>query len=712
MTLVLNNQQTYRNGENGAHIEKMARMGEPLRRAQAWMTTLRKVNYGLVGRSVPTELGRCIHPARTDGHNIVFDTDSVLGMLRGDHRKGVAGVLGLNYHECSHILYSPSPGGSPLVTRLKYRAKERDIQFGILFMLANCLEDQRIESLFTAKYGRAKHYFTVMCTSTILDIDKEANRYGNASPLERAWSPFVLSMGRMYLQPSLRDGFRRAFVTAYDNEHPGGYAGGGEQLAKDVYAIFQKYASEDLLGTSAAQKRAGDRVADLYDLIRSAGLFVPRDNTGHGEDAPGEHGDPRNKDGFDDNPDVSAEVEDLKDDLADEADRLEEGLGDAEAEGDAEGDEGDEGADAGSEPAQPEDSTGEGSGEEAGEDESISTNSTESGEETTSGESVPGGNGVSQGGDTGPKSIEDLLQDAFDDLSGAGDSALENDDVREEYDRLTEAAEHSNSGPEADIWGNPEENLDYYRRRYGNGDDLISARQTADRCEDVLRRLKADAGAYWVRGVDSGRRINPLKFHGRQPWDQNFWDAHEEGQEDEFDIEAVVLLDQSGSMSGEMGNASAAVWAIHRAFAAIGGRVWVIGFSDGAYGLIRGDARPSETIPTFRAIGGTSPRAAVKEAQRILTSPTCSDKSRYLLTVTDGVWGAGEECDTMIAQMNHAGVITSYVYLDTSGGYSTQNLEHLDGRHFHQCGVNMTDISLLPDLMEQIVRQRLATAAR
>ena len=153
-------------------------------------------------------------------------------------------------------------------------------------------------------------------------------------------------------------------------------------------------------------------------------------------------------------------------------------------------DEGDEGADAGSEPSQPEDSTGEGSGEEAGEDESISTNSTESGEETTSGESVPGGNGVSQGGDTGPKSIEDLLQDAFDDLSGAGDSALENDDVREEYDRLTEAAEHSNSGPEADIWGNPEENLDYYRRRYGNGDDLISARQTADRCEDVLRRLR------------------------------------------------------------------------------------------------------------------------------------------------------------------------------------------------------------------------------
>ena len=54
----------------------------------------------------------------------------------------------------------------------------------------------------------------------------------------------------------------------------------------------------------------------------------------------------------------------------------------------------------------------------------------------------------------------------------------------------------------------------------------------------------------------------------------------------------------------------------------------------------------------------------------------------------------------------------SYVYLDTSGGYSTQNLEHLDGRHYHQCGVNMTEISLLPDLMEQIVRQRLATAAR
>ena len=221
MTLVLNNQQTYRNGENGAHIEKMARMGEPLRRAQAWMTTLRKVNYGLVGRSVPTELGRCIHPARTDGHNIVFDTDSVLGMLRGDHRKGVAGVLGLNYHECSHILYSLSPGGSPLVTRLKYRAKERDIQFGILFMLANCLEDQRIESLFTAKYGRAKHYFTVMCTSTIWTSTRK--RTATATP------PRLSGRGRRSSSrwagctssPACGTG-SAAFVTAYDNEHPGG----------------------------------------------------------------------------------------------------------------------------------------------------------------------------------------------------------------------------------------------------------------------------------------------------------------------------------------------------------------------------------------------------------------------------------------------------------------------------------------------------------
>lgn len=717
MTLIINNSKTYGNKTTGQHIEQLARQAEPLRRASAWMTTLRKVNYGLIGRSVPTELGRCPHPAATDGHRITFDTDSVLGMLRNDHRKGVAGLLGLNYHECSHILYSPSPGGSPLVTRLKYRAKERGANFGVLFMLANCLEDQRIESLFTAKYGRAKHYFTVMMTTTILDMDRNANRYGQASPLERAWSPFVLSMGRMYLQPSLRDGFRSAFVKAYNDQHGDRlYAGGGEQLAKDVFAMFKRYASEDLLGTSAAQKRAGDRVADLYDLIVSAGLFVPQDSTGHGYDEPGGHGDP-NQDGFDERPDVSDNVEDLQDKLDDESDRIEEGTGsDADAEGDeeSEGGAGGAGGEADSEddPAQPEDSTGEGNGESSDGDESTTTNSTESGEEGT-GEGVPGGNGAGHGGETGPKSLQDLIQDALDDMAGASADALDHDDVREEYDRLSEATEHTPAGNEANIWGNGEENIDPYANRYGRGDaDLIKARQTADRCEDVLRRLKADAGAYWVRGVDSGRRINPLKFHGRQPWDQNFWDAHEEGQEDEFNIEAVVLLDQSGSMSGEMGKASAAVWAIHRAFAAIGGRVWVIGFSDDAYGLIRGDARPTEKIPTFRSIGGTSPEAAIKEAQRILTSPTCADKSKYLLTVTDGVWNSPMECDTIIAGLNNAGVITSYVFLDTSGGFSRTGIEHIDGRHFHQCGVEMTDISLLPDLMEQIVRQRLAQAAR
>ena len=54
----------------------------------------------------------------------------------------VANLRGLNFHELSHILYTPRQG-SEIVTWVK----END-----LFKAFNALEDQRIETLFTSRF--------------------------------------------------------------------------------------------------------------------------------------------------------------------------------------------------------------------------------------------------------------------------------------------------------------------------------------------------------------------------------------------------------------------------------------------------------------------------------------------------------------------------------------------------------------------------------
>lgn len=64
-------------------------------------------------------------------------------------------LLGLNYHELGHLMFTPRNTGSWIGTDL-HRAW-------------NILEDQRMESFFTAQYQPAGKYFTEMVVRFMVD---------------------------------------------------------------------------------------------------------------------------------------------------------------------------------------------------------------------------------------------------------------------------------------------------------------------------------------------------------------------------------------------------------------------------------------------------------------------------------------------------------------------------------------------------------------
>ena len=125
-------------------------------------------------------------PAWSGASTVTFNS-RVIGDL--NDAKSIAGVKGLDLHEISHILYTSREGSEifDFVSDNNY------------FMAYNALEDQRIETLFTAKYPSTIDWFTATILIHFVD-NKES--FTNSYPLLR---------GRRYLPVELRAQSRNAY---------------------------------------------------------------------------------------------------------------------------------------------------------------------------------------------------------------------------------------------------------------------------------------------------------------------------------------------------------------------------------------------------------------------------------------------------------------------------------------------------------------------
>ena len=169
-----------------------------------------------------------------------------------------------------------------------------------------------------------------------------------------------------------------------------------------------------------------------------------------------------------------------------------------------------------------------------------------------------------------------------------------------------------------------------------------------------LERLRDECEPAWHKEEASGK-LNVQRVIRGCEIDEAFdrWDEGTDG----VDIEAVILVDRSGSMGG--GNdreASVACWTIKRALESVGGLVTVYAFDDQTETAYRREEQANRTQFKFiYGSGGTDPHAALLAAEQLLMSSR--KKNKMLFIITDGVFDENKN-DEIIARISKRGILT------------------------------------------------------
>jgi uncharacterized protein with von Willebrand factor type A (vWA) domain len=179
---------------------------------------------------------------------------------------------------------------------------------------------------------------------------------------------------------------------------------------------------------------------------------------------------------------------------------------------------------------------------------------------------------------------------------------------------------------------------------------------------DELVQLQIDSDPAWQRHTPSGK-LNVQRTMNMNINDINIlFDRWSEGN-DAFDIEAVILVDSSGSMGGQIAEASKAVWTIKRSLESIDANVTAYTFDDVSKVLYKADERAKATEYRNAFAGGsTDPSQALLEVERLFLATR--KKTKLLFIVSDGEWFNEQRCEETIQRINAIeGAVTSAVFL-------------------------------------------------
>jgi hypothetical protein len=217
-----------------------------------------------------------------------------------------------------------------------------------------------------------------------------------------------------------------------------------------------------------------------------------------------------------------------------------------------------------------------------------------------------------------------------------------------------------------------------------------------------LLRIKANYDPAWEYETRRGR-LNMRRYLQGASLNKVF-DKWSEGKDDVTAIEAVILLDRSQSMQGNNAKeAYKSMWAIKRSLDKAGANTTVLTFD--SYTRILYSAEDKADAGVIRdagASGGTNPTNAILTAQNIFAN---TDKPiRLLFMITDGAWDS-DKAEESVRKMREAGVITCNAIIEQYAR-SAESLE----RHRHQFEllhqiISAKDILLLG---RQLVRLAIA----
>lgn len=219
-----------------------------------------------------------------------------------------------------------------------------------------------------------------------------------------------------------------------------------------------------------------------------------------------------------------------------------------------------------------------------------------------------------------------------------------------------------------------------------------------------LEQLKAQYDPAWLRQQSSGR-LNVQRYVSGCDVDEAFdqWDM---GREDAVDIEAVILLDISGSMSWTLNSAYESMWAIKRALDKVNASTTVLTFGSKSSLLYSSSDRASTKLKYAGSEGSTEPLKALRYARSVLANSNRAIK--IVISITDGVWWGGHECDEILQYLRKAGVITALAYVSNPDWQRDGDATRID-THGCAVAVNVNNGKDLFALAKQMVKVGVRT---
>jgi uncharacterized protein YegL len=580
----------------------------------------------LVGRKVGVRLSsETFAPAWSTSNTIEFSEPQLPDLSTVE---GVLSTRGLTFHELSHILFTPRAQ-----TDIALWVRENSL--GSAF---NALEDQRIETLLVAKYQALGDWLTATMAQYLLD-----------SP-EAVSQAFPLIRGRKYLPVELRALVRQAYVNQQD--------------VAELTSIIDEYRLLLFPQDTERAKVLIARYAKLVNNLPEQGGTMP-DPHGHRTRPDHEH-----QSSIKDKPLSKSEQERVRDKAKAQGSEVEDEEdfnwgkkpqdepatntqpSDSQPEDGSDADSDTDGSD-----TEPSDSTpADTDGEADGNDSSSDSDSDTDGQGTS--DSPTSTTGSSAGAGAGEKA-EQVLTDVLEGIKDSLGSAISDEIAKYGGDVVLQGV-HAKTPPLADS---------------SPAHVSAGAVQASVAFKQELEKLRAQFDPAWELKTRRGR-LNPLRYAQGADIDELF-DKFEQGRDDAVDIEAVILLDTSGSMQGDpIQRASESMWGIKRALDGVQANCSVVTFDWNAH-LLYDAGETASTVMRFpRMGGGTSPLTALQYANHVLA--TSDRKVKLLFVITDGEWADTDRSDRIIKNLRDGGVVTALAFI---GGYAS-SIEDIKS---HEC---------------------------
>lgn len=530
--------------------------------------------------------------------------------------RSITSLQGLNFHELGHLRYTPR-NGSPLVGMIKSDTKSQE-----LWQAFNCLEDSRIENLLVSYLPSIKSWLTATIADYLLDNQDMMNR------------AFPLIYGRYYLPKEVR------------------------QLATDSYLNKNDVAElKSIIDDYTAIIHTPDNADESFTLIKRFAELIenlpPCGNGGSASDdeggttitirIPNPHGhDNRPSQGYESSSSRPASRKDQERDM-EKLLKNRDVVIDLSFDKEDTNDDSDSQQQSDSEDySQPQSQSQPSQSQSQSKEDSFDDDDSFDGDNGTSAGDTDGESGSNQ-------QVTDTLNDLLDDVI---------DDLAKEINQIAKQL-----GITADlVGGNAKEPSKANFKSVTAPSELVDVSRGFGR---ELERMRSEHDPQWLRYRDTGK-VNAYRYFKGDDFDSIF-DEYSEGRDDVTEIEAVILLDKSGSMAGDNAdNAYKSMWAIKKALERVNARTTVCVFDHSTELLYGADESAGTTIRDAGADGGTQPEEALLYAKRVLAET--EKPIRILFMITDGHWNT-DEGEKAVIEMKNAGVLTCQALITESNFY-------------------------------------------